>query len=416
MAFEIDNDFESAVQIKVIGVGGGGGNAVNRMITSGVLGAEFIAVNTDKQVLVHSKATHKIQIGEKSTHGQGAGGKPEIGAKSAEESKDSIADALKGTDMVFITAGMGGGTGTGAAPVIASVAKEMGCLTSGVVTKPFKFEGRRRMLQAQEGIAKLAEHVDSLIVIPNDRLRALDDRKKTIAEAFAEADEVLLQGVKSISELIKIPGFINLDFADVTSVMKDAGYAHMGVGRAKGKDKAECSANAAVSSPLLETSIAGAKGVIISITASDDVDLEDVENAAEIITAKAHEDANITWGIAFDPDLDDEMVITVIATGFDSVAKEPEKAANPFLSAVAPKTAAPAAAPVAAPAAPVAPAAPAAPSIPHFGTPAPAAAPVAAPAAAPEAAKEPAKANESGFEDDQFYIMINDIIKGKDNQ
>ena len=418
MAFEIDNDFESAVQIKVIGVGGGGGNAVNRMITSGVLGAEFIAVNTDKQVLVHSKATHKIQIGEKSTHGQGAGGKPEIGAKSAEESRDSIADALKGTDMVFITAGMGGGTGTGAAPVIASVAKEMGCLTIGVVTKPFKFEGRRRMLQAQEGIAKLAEHVDSLIVIPNDRLRALDDRKKTIAEAFAEADEVLLQGVKSISELIKIPGFINLDFADVTSVMKDAGYAHMGVGRAKGKDKAECSANAAVSSPLLETSIAGAKGVIISITASDDVDLEDVENAAEIITAKAHEDANITWGIAFDPDLDDEMVITVIATGFDSVAKEPEKAANPFLSAVAPKAAAPAApvAAPAAPAAPVAPAAPAAPSIPHFGTPAPAAAPVAAPAAAPEAAKEPAKANESGFEDDQFYIMINDIIKGKDNQ
>ncbi len=417
MAFEIDNDFESAVQIKVIGVGGGGGNAVNRMITSGVLGAEFIAVNTDKQVLVHSKATHKIQIGEKSTHGQGAGGKPEIGAKSAEESRDSIADALKGTDMVFITAGMGGGTGTGAAPVIASVAKEMGCLTIGVVTKPFKFEGRRRMLQAQDGIAKLAEHVDSLIVIPNDRLRALDDRKKSITEAFAEADEVLLQGVKSISELIKIPGFINLDFADVTSVMKDAGYAHMGVGRAKGKDKAECSANAAVSSPLLETSIAGAKGVIISITASDDVDLEDVENAAEIITSKAHEDANITWGIAFDPDLDDEMVITVIATGFDSVAKEPEKTANPFLSAVAPKAAAPAAAPVAAPAAaPVVPAAPAAPSIPHFGTPAPAAAPVAAPAVAPEAAKEPAKANENGFEDDQFYIMINDIIKGKDNQ
>ena len=415
MAFEIDNDFESAVQIKVIGVGGGGGNAVNRMITSGVLGAEFIAVNTDKQVLVHSKATHKIQIGEKSTHGQGAGGKPEIGAKSAEESRDSIADALKGTDMVFITAGMGGGTGTGAAPVIASVAKEMGCLTIGVVTKPFKFEGRRRMLQAQDGIAKLAEHVDSLIVIPNDRLRALDDRKKSITEAFAEADEVLLQGVKSISELIKIPGFINLDFADVTSVMKDAGYAHMGVGRAKGKDKAECSANAAVSSPLLETSIAGAKGVIISITASDDVDLEDVENAAEIITSKAHEDANITWGIAFDPDLDDEMVITVIATGFDSVAKEPEKAANPFLSAVAPKAAPVAAAPVAAPAAPAVPAAPAAPSIPHFGTPAPAA-PVAAPAAAHEAAKEPAKANENGFEDDQFYIMINDIIKGKDNQ
>ena len=424
MAFEIDNDFESAVQIKVIGVGGGGGNAVNRMITQGVLGAEFIAVNTDKQVLVHSKATHKIQIGEKSTHGQGAGGRPEVGAKSAEESRDAIADALKGTDMVFITTGMGGGTGTGAAPVIAQVAKDMGCLTIGVVTKPFKFEGRRRMAQAQDGIAKLAEHVDSLIVIPNDRLRALDDRKKTIAEAFAEADEVLLQGVKSISELIKVPGFINLDFADVTSVMKDAGYAHMGVGRAKGKDKAETAANAAVSSPLLETSIAGAKGVIISITASEDVDLEDVENAAEIITEKAHEEANITWGIAFDPDLDDEMVITVIATGFDSKKEEPvvpaapAAPANPFLAAV--KQSAPAAAPVAAPAAPSAPAAapakpaaPAAPSgapsIPNFNTSNNAAKEVSSVSdAAP-------KANENGFEDDQFYIMINDIIKGKDN-
>ena len=418
MAFEIDNDFESAVQIKVIGVGGGGGNAVNRMITQGVLGAEFIAVNTDKQVLVHSKATHKIQIGEKSTHGQGAGGKPEVGAKAAEESKDAISDALKGTDMVFITAGMGGGTGTGAAPVIASVAKEMGCLTIGVVTKPFKFEGRRRMVQAQDGISKLAEHVDSLIVIPNDRLRALDEKKKTIAEAFAEADEVLLQGVKSISELIKIPGFINLDFADVTSVMKDAGYAHMGVGRAKGKDKAECAANAAVSSPLLETSIAGAKGVIISITASDDVDLEDVENAAEIITNKAHEDANITWGIAFDPDLDDEMVITVIATGFDSTVKAPEApvaAANPFMAAA--KAAAPVApAAPAAPAAPVVkPAAPAAPSIPNFGASNNSSnneiSSTSAPAAAPAAPKA-----EGSFDDDQFYIMINDIIRGNDNK
>ncbi|MEE1137167.1 MAG: cell division protein FtsZ [Acutalibacteraceae bacterium] len=416
MAFEIDNDFESAVQIKVIGVGGGGGNAVNRMITQGVLGAEFIAVNTDKQVLVHSKATHKIQIGEKSTHGQGAGGKPEVGAKAAEESKDAISDALKGTDMVFITAGMGGGTGTGAAPVIASVAKEMGCLTIGVVTKPFKFEGRRRMVQAQDGISKLAEHVDSLIVIPNDRLRALDEKKKTIAEAFAEADEVLLQGVKSISELIKIPGFINLDFADVTSVMKDAGYAHMGVGRAKGKDKAECAANAAVSSPLLETSIAGAKGVIISITASDDVDLEDVENAAEIITNKAHEDANITWGIAFDPDLDDEMVITVIATGFDSTVKAPEApvAANPFMAAAKAAPVAPAA-PAAPVVKPAAPAAPAAPSIPNFGSNnssndiSSTSAPVTP--AAPAAPK-----NDGNFDDDQFYIMINDIIRGNDNK
>ena len=227
MAFEIDNDFESTVQIKVIGVGGGGGNAVNRMIASGILGAEFIAINTDKQVLVHSQATHKIQIGEKSTHGMGAGGKPEVGAKAAEESRDVIADALKGTDMVFITAGMGGGTGTGAAPFIAQIAKEQGCLTVGVVTKPFKFEGPRRAKLAQEGIDALAEHVDSLIVIPNDRLHSRDEKKKTIAEAFAEADEVLLQGVKSISELIKVPGFINLDFADVSSVMKDAGLAHM---------------------------------------------------------------------------------------------------------------------------------------------------------------------------------------------
>lgn len=422
MAFEIDNDFESAVQIKVIGVGGGGGNAVNRMITQGVLGAEFIAVNTDKQVLVHSKATHKIQIGEKSTHGQGAGGKPEIGAKSAEESRDAISDALKGTDMVFITTGMGGGTGTGAAPIIAQVAKDMGCLTIGVVTKPFKFEGHRRMAQAQEGIANLAEHVDSLIVIPNDRLRALDERKKTFAEAFAEADEVLLQGVKSISELIKVPGFINLDFADVTSVMKDAGYAHMGVGRAKGKDKAETAANAAVSSPLLETSIAGAKGVIISITASEDVDLEDVENAAEIITAQAHEDANITWGIAFDPDLDDEMVITVIATGFDSKKAEPEKpavpvAANPFLAAVKPATpasnaapAAPAASKPAAPAAKPASSSAAAPSIPNFNS-----------SSSNNSGNDvssvssSAPKSDNGFEDDQFYIMINDIIKGKDN-
>lgn len=403
MAFEIDNDFESAVQIKVIGVGGGGGNAVNRMITSGVLGAEFIAVNTDKQVLVHSKATHKIQIGEKATHGQGAGGKPEIGAKAADESRDAISDALKGTDMVFITAGMGGGTGTGAAPVIAEVAKEMGCLTIGVVTKPFKFEGRKRMNQAQEGISKLAENVDSLIVIPNDRLRAMDDRKKTFAEAFAEADEVLLQGVKSISELIKIPGFINLDFADVTSVMKDAGYAHMGVGRAKGKDKAECAANMAVSSPLLETTIAGAKGVIISITASDDVDLEDVENAAELITAKAHEDANITWGIAFDPDLDDEMVITVIATGFDSSAKAQ---ANPFAAVAAKVEASAAADSKPAPAA-AAPSSPSTPSIPNFNT---AAAPVAEAKAEPAPAKP---AEGSGIDDDQFYIMLNDIIKKK---
>ena len=417
MAFRSIEEQDNFVTIKVVGVGGGGNNAVNRMIKDEVLGVEFVAVNTDRQALNHSQATHKVLIGDNVTHGRGAGANPEVGRKAAEESKAQIEEVLKGTEMVFITAGMGGGTGTGAAPVIASVAKEMGCLTIGVVTKPFKFEGRRRMVQAQDGISKLAEHVDSLIVIPNDRLRALDEKKKTIAEAFAEADEVLLQGVKSISELIKIPGFINLDFADVTSVMKDAGYAHMGVGRAKGKDKAECAANAAVSSPLLETSIAGAKGVIISITASDDVDLEDVENAAEIITNKAHEDANITWGIAFDPDLDDEMVITVIATGFDSTVKAPEApvaAANPFMAAAKAAPVAPAA-PAAPVVKPAAPAAPAAPSIPNFGsnnssndissTSAPAA------PAAPAAPK-----NDGNFDDDQFYIMINDIIRGNDNK
>ena len=327
MAFAIANDFESAVQIKVIGVGGGGGNVINRMVESGLQGAEFIAVNTDKQILAHSQATHKIQIGEKATRGQGAGGKPEIGAKAAEESRDTIADILKGTDMVFITAGMGGGTGTGAAPVIAEIAKEQNILTVGVVTKPFKFEGRMRMNQAINGIAKLAENVDSLIVIPNDRLRLITDQRLSMAQAFAMADEVLLQGVKSISELIKVPGFINLDFADVTSVMKDAGYAHMGVGRASGKEKAKTAAEAAVSSPLLETCISGAKGVIISINASEDVDLIDVEDAAEIVTAQAHPDANIIWGVSFDPNLEDEMVITVVATGFDSNNK-PESPAR----------------------------------------------------------------------------------------
>ena len=406
MSFEIENDFESTVQIKVIGVGGGGGNAVNRMVEAGVLGAEFIAVNTDKQVLVHSKATHKIQIGEKSTHGQGAGGKPEIGAKAAEESIEVIKDALKGTDMVFITAGMGGGTGTGAAPVIAQCAKDSECLTVGVVTKPFKFEGRRRMSLAQEGIAALSEHVDSLIVIPNDRLRALDDKKKTIAEAFAEADEVLLQGVKSISELIKIPGFINLDFADVTSVMKDAGYAHMGVGRAKGKDKAQVAAQMAVSSPLLETSISGAKGVIISINASSDVDLEEVESAAEIITEQAHPDANITWGIAFDPDLDDEMIITVIATGFENSA--PVESVNPFagVKAEAPRSISKEPAESRAEVKTE----PSGPSIPNLDFMSQAAAPEApvAPAApaAPAAESSPADA-------DQFMTLLDDIIKRK---
>ena len=316
MNFELSNDFEDVTQIKVIGVGGGGGNAINRMVSSGVQGVEFIAVNTDKQVLTFSKATHKIQIGEKVTGGRGAGARPEMGLKAAEESRDAIVDALSGANMVFITAGMGGGTGTGAAPAIAEIAKSSGILTVGIVTKPFAFEGKRRMQQAEAGIAELAQHVDSLIVIPNERLKLVSDQKITFANAFDVADDVLRQGVKSISELIKVPGLINLDFADVTAVMKDAGHAHMGVGRASGKEKAEAAANAAVSSPLLETTIQGAKGVIISITSSPDITLDDVDVSASIIAEAADADANIIFGVAFDEKLDDEMIVTVIATGF----------------------------------------------------------------------------------------------------
>ena len=316
MPFEMAADFDSVVQIKVIGVGGGGGNAVNRMIASDVKGVEFVSINTDKHVLIYSQATHKIQIGEKVTRGQGAGARPEIGKRAAEESKETITDALKGTDMVFITAGMGGGTGTGAAPIIAAAAKEMGILTVGIVTKPFAFEGKHRMDQAEEGIKELAQHVDSLVVIPNDRLKYYSDEPITLANAFDAADDVLRQGVKSISELIKVPGFINLDFADVSAIMRDAGHAHMGVGRANGKDKAKNAANAAVSSPLLETTIEGAHGVIISITSSPDIGLDEVEEASTLISNAAHPDANIIWGVAFDDTLQDEMIITVIATGF----------------------------------------------------------------------------------------------------
>ncbi len=316
MGFEMSNEYDLVTQIKVVGVGGGGGNAVNRMVESNVQGVEFIAVNTDKQVLINSKATTKIQIGEKVTSGQGAGAKPEVGKKAAEESLESINEVLAGTDMVFITAGMGGGTGTGAAPVIAQLAKDKGILTVGIVTKPFEFEGRRRMTQAEAGIAELAQHVDSLIVIPNERLKLVSDQKITFLNAFSIADDVLRQGVKSIAELIKVPGIINLDFADVTSVMKDAGHAHMGVGRASGKDKAEKAATDAISSPLLETTIQGAKGVIILISACADVTLDDVDVAATIVKDAADIDANIIFGASVDPALDDEMIVTVIATGF----------------------------------------------------------------------------------------------------
>ena len=328
MPFEIDNQMDDEVLIKVIGVGGGGGNAVDRMVLSGVQGVEFISINTDKQALNRSKATQKIQIGEKITRGKGAGSKPEIGQKAAEESREAIAAAIRGSDMVFITAGMGGGTGTGAAPVVAEVARDMGVLTIGIVTKPFGFEGRRRMEQAENGITALREHVDSLVVIPNERLKLVSEQRITLQNAFMIADDVLRQGAQSISDLIKLPGVVNLDFADVTSVMKDAGYAHMGVGRASGKDKAEQAAKMAISSPLLETAIDGAKGVIINITSSPDIGLDEIDIASSMIKEKAHSDANIIWGAAFDENMEDEMSVTVIATGFSPEARALSAAAK----------------------------------------------------------------------------------------
>ena len=319
MALMLDEELdENLTTIKVIGVGGGGGNAVNRMVSDGLQGVEFIAMNTDQQALAKNHASVKVQLGSKLTKGRGAGADPEIGQRAAEESKDEIANALKGSQMVFITAGMGGGTGTGAAPVVAEVAHDLGILTVGIVTKPFSFEGKRKMGLAEQGIANLLMHVDSLIVIPNERLKMISQEKITLMNAFQAADNVLRQGVESISALINVPAFINLDFADVRSIMKDAGYAHMGVGSAKGAGKAENAAKAAISSPLLETSIAGAHGVIINITSSPDIGLEDVETAAGLITQSAHPDANIIWGTAFDENLSDEMRVTVVATGFDN--------------------------------------------------------------------------------------------------
>ena len=319
MALMLDEEMdENVTTIKVVGVGGGGGNAVNRMVADGLQGVEFIAMNTDQQALNKNHATIKVQLGSKLTKGRGAGADPEVGQRAAEESKDEIANVLKGAQMVFITAGMGGGTGTGAAPVVAEVAHDLGILTVGIVTKPFAFEGKRKMGLAEQGIANLLMHVDSLIVIPNERLKMISQEKITLMNAFQAADNVLRQGVESISALINVPAFINLDFADVRSIMKDAGYAHMGTGSAKGAGKAENAAKAAVSSPLLETSIAGAHGVIINITSSPDIGLEDVETAAGLITQSAHPDANIIWGTAFDENLSDEMRVTVVATGFDN--------------------------------------------------------------------------------------------------
>jgi cell division protein FtsZ len=317
MAFGVETGPDNVVTIKVLGIGGGGNNVVNRMVESGVKGIDFIAVNTDKQALAVSSATYKIQVGEKLTHGQGAGSNPEVGRKSAEENRSQIAKALEQTDMVFITAGMGGGTGTGGAPIVADVAKEMGILTVGVVTKPFSFEGRRRMEAAEQGIEELRSRVDSLVIIPNERLKLAVDQKITFANAFDIADDVLRQAVQSISDLIKNTGFINLDFADVSAIMKDAGLAHMGVGRAAGKNKAEEAAKMAISSPLLETSINGAKGVLVNVTGSKDIGLEEVETAANLVQQAAHKDALIIFGATFDDELEDELRVTVIATGFD---------------------------------------------------------------------------------------------------
>ena len=320
MDFKAEAGPENVVTLKVIGVGGAGNNVVNRMVKSGTQGVEFIAINTDKQALSVSNADQKIQIGEKMTHGQGAGSDPEIGKRSAEESRNDIAKALENADMVFITAGMGGGTGTGAAPVVAELAREAGILTVGVVTKPFKFEGKRRMDQANAGIKDLLEKVDSLLIIPNDRLKYATDQKITLANAFEIADDVLHQAVTSISDLIKNTGFINLDFADVTTIMKNAGFAHMGVGHAAGKGKAEEAARMAVASPLMETSINGAHGVLINITGSEDMGLDDIESAASLVQEAAHPEANIIFGATFDPNMEDEIRVTVIATGFDESA------------------------------------------------------------------------------------------------
>ena len=336
MAFQFETTLDNVINIKVIGIGGGGGNAVNRMIQSGVQGVEFIAINTDKQALTFSAAPTKIQIGEKITKGQGAGSDPNVGSKAAEESKDDIRAALEGAHMVFITAGMGGGTGTGAAPVVAEIARSMGMLTVGVVTRPFTFAGRKRLDQALQGIEALRENVDALVIIPNERLKLVSEQKITFKNAFDIADGVLRQAVANISELITVPGLINLDFADVCSVMRDAGFAHIGTGQAVGKEKAAEAAKMAISSPLLETSIDNARGVILSIIGSPDIGLEEIETAAGMVQEAAHPEAHIIFGASIDESMDDELRVVVLATGFDDVpnsAKGLEKTAAPTQAA-----------------------------------------------------------------------------------
>ncbi len=314
---EFDTELDQLATIKVIGVGGGGNNAVNRMIEHGVQGVEFIAVNTDAQALNLSKAEVKIQLGTKLTRGLGAGANPEVGRKAAEESKEQLEEALQGADMIFVTAGMGGGTGTGAAPVIAQVAKEIGALTVGVVTRPFMFEGRKRSTQAVTGIDGLKENVDTLIVIPNDRLLEIIDKNTPMLEAFREADNVLRQGVQGISDLIATPGLINVDFADVKTIMSDKGSALMGIGIATGENRATEAAKKAISSPLLETSIDGARGVLMNITGGGNLSLYEVQEAADIVTSAADQEVNVIFGSVINEDLKEEIVVTVIATGFD---------------------------------------------------------------------------------------------------
>ncbi len=323
---ELNYMMDGTATIKVIGVGGAGNNAVNRMIEAGIRNVEFIAVNTDRQTLNTSRAGSKIQIGEKITRGLGAGANPDIGAQSAEESRAEIAEVLKGADMVFVTAGMGGGTGTGAAPVVAAIAKELGILTIGVVTKPFTFEGKKRLAQAERGIASLKGKVDTLVVIPNDKLLQVIDRKTSIVEAFRMADDVLRQGVQGISDLIAVPGLINLDFADVKTIMLNQGMAHMGIGTASGENRAEDAAKQAIQSPLLETSIEGAKGVIINITGGTDIGLLEANTAAELVQRSADPEANIIFGTVTDESMGEEIQITVIATGFE---KDEERRAAP---------------------------------------------------------------------------------------
>ena len=313
-----DVDIDQFAKIKVIGVGGGGSNAINRMISSGLKGVEFIAVNTDAQALLHSMAPKRIQIGAKLTRGLGAGARPEIGEKAAQESREELLEALQGADMVFVTAGMGGGTGTGAAPIVAECAREVGALTVGVVTKPFAFEGRQRFRKADSGIGNLRQHVDTIITIPNDRLLQVVDKKTPIMEAFRIADDVLRQGVKGISDLIAVPGLINLDFADVKSVMSNAGAALMGIGEGSGENAAVNAVKAAIDSPLLETSIEGARGVLLNITgASENLSMFEVNEASVTIKEAVNEEANIIFGAALDDTLGDVVRVTVITTGFD---------------------------------------------------------------------------------------------------